>query len=105
MKALVTYYSRTGTTEKLAKDLASRIGCDIDPIVSTEKWQGPMRWMACGKAGMKKELTKLEPPKMDPAQYDLVIIGATGYYRTCGRVHRRRFHDERSLCRRHGQLS
>jgi flavodoxin len=75
MKALVAYYSRTGTTDKLAKDLAARLGCDIDPIVSTGKWEGVTRWMACGKAGMKKELTELEPPKLDPAQYDLVIVG------------------------------
>jgi len=75
MKALVTYYSRTGTTDKLAKDIADRLGCDIDPIVSTVKWEGATRWMACGKAGMKKELCELEPPKKDPAQYDLVIVG------------------------------
>ena len=75
MKALVTYYSRTGTTDKLAKDIAARLACDIDPIVSTVKWEGVTRWMACGRAGMKKELTELEPPKLDPAQYDLVIVG------------------------------
>jgi len=75
MKALVAYYSRTGTTDKLAKDLATRMGCDIDPIVSKVKWEGTLRWMACGKAGMKKELCELEPPRKDPAQYDVVLVG------------------------------
>ena len=75
MKALVVYFSRTGSTAKLAQDVATRLGCDIDPIVDTVKWSGIIGWFKAGRGAMKKTLTKLEPPKLDPARYDLVIVG------------------------------
>ena len=75
MKALVVYYSRTGSTAKLAQDIAARLGCDIDPIVDTVKRTGIIGWLKSGRGAMRKSLTRLEPPKLDPAQYDLVIVG------------------------------
>jgi len=75
LKALVVYYSRTGSTAKLARDIAARMGCDIDPIVDTVKRTGIIGWLKSGRGAMRKSLTRLEPPKLDPAQYDLVIVG------------------------------
>jgi len=75
LKALVVYYSRTGSTAKLARDIAARMGCDIDPIVDTVKRTGIIGWLKSGRGAMRKGLTRLEPPKLDPAQYDLVIVG------------------------------
>jgi flavodoxin len=75
MKALVVYYSRTGWTAKLAKDIADPMDCEVDPIVDTLRWTGIIGWLKAGRGAMKKTLTKLEPSKLDPAQYDLVIVG------------------------------
>ena len=71
----MVYYSRTGSTAKLARDIAARMGCDIDPIVDTVKRTGIIGWLKSGRGAMRKSLTRLEPPKLDPAQYDLVIVG------------------------------
>jgi hypothetical protein len=39
------------------------------------KWKGIIGWLRAGRGAMRKDLTRLEPPKMDPAHYDLVIVG------------------------------
>jgi hypothetical protein len=33
MRAIVLYYSRTGWTRRVAEEVASRLGCDIEAIV------------------------------------------------------------------------
>lgn len=75
MRALLVYYSRTGHTRKIAEAIAKELQCDVDEIVDTAKRSGPGGFMLSGRQATKKELTKIEPPKKDPSQYDIVIIG------------------------------
>jgi len=75
MKTLVTFYSRTGNTKMVGNLIAGMLKCDVDEIIDTKNRKGIWGWLTSGKAGMKKELTKIEPPKKDPSTYDLIIIG------------------------------
>jgi flavodoxin len=75
MNALVVYYSRTGTTRKIAEKLASLLKCVSEEIHDTTKRKGMLGWLSAGKDTISKELTKLEKVKNDPASYDIVIIG------------------------------
>ena len=75
MKALVVYYSRTGTTEKVAYEIAKKLNADIEKLTDNMKRSGIIGWLRCGRQAIKKELTELNPLKNDPAEYDLVVIG------------------------------
>ncbi|HMK45522.1 MAG TPA: flavodoxin [Methanocella sp.] len=75
MQTLIVYYSRTGYTKKVAEALSKEIGCDTEELVDTANRSGPIGWLNSGRQGSMRQLTKLQPIKKDPAQYDLVIIG------------------------------
>ncbi|MDD4271579.1 MAG: flavodoxin [Patescibacteria group bacterium] len=75
MKILVAYYSRTGVTKKLAEYLAKKINAETEEIKDTVNRAGVVGYMLAGRDGMKRRLTKLETPKLNPADFELVIIG------------------------------
>lgn len=75
VKILVAYYSRTGITKKLANFLAEKLGAEIEEIKDTVNRAGAVGYMLAGRDAMQRKLTKLEPLKLNPADFDLVIIG------------------------------
>ena len=75
MNALVTYYSRTGNTKKVAEKLALLLKCAIEEIHDTKNRKGFLGWLSAGKTATKKELTTLEKVNNDPASFDIVVIG------------------------------
>ena len=76
MRILVAYYSRTGTTRKVAEHLRERLGADLEEIVDKKKRGGPMGWLLAGRDASNKSLTEIEEPAKDPSDYDLVVIGS-----------------------------
>jgi len=74
MKALVVFYSRTGTTQKIAEAISKKLGCDIDEITDEKKREGPIGYFLSGRDAMLKKLTEIKTAR-NPADYDLVIIG------------------------------
>ena len=75
MKTLVVFYSRTGTTKKVAEAIAQKTGADLEEIKDTANRSGAMGYVRSGRDAMRKKLTKLEPLLKNPADYDLVVIG------------------------------
>lgn len=75
MKTLVAYYSRTGTTKKVAKMIAQKLGAELEEIKDTVDRSGVKGYLLSGRDAMKKRLTTLEPATHNVSQYDLVIIG------------------------------
>lgn len=75
LKSLVVYYSRTGTTRKVAEEISKDLKSEIEEIVDTENRSGVIGWIKTGREAGKKTLAKIESPKKDPASYDVVIIG------------------------------
>jgi flavodoxin len=75
MKILIAYYSRTGTTKKVAEAIAEKMGAEVEEIRDTVDRSGAKGYLISGRDAMKKSLTKLEPLKLDPAGYDLVVVG------------------------------
>ena len=75
MKILVAFYSRTGTTQKVAMALAEKLGADTEEIRDTIDRSGVKGYLISGRDAMKRRLTQLKPLKFDPSGYDLVIIG------------------------------
>jgi flavodoxin len=74
MKILITYYSKTGNTKRVAEDLAKNLKADIDEIIDLTDRSGIKGWFLAGRDAMKEYLTEIKTSK-NPKDYDLVIIG------------------------------
>lgn len=76
MKTLVVYYSRTGHTDALAREIAARCGADIERIrdhgVDRSGLRGYLRsgWQAWSGA-----TPPIRRAVRDPGRYELVLIG------------------------------
>lgn len=75
MRALIIYFSRSGNTEKIGKELASKIDADIEQIKDKKKRRGIIGWIKSGRDSIKKRTTSIEKLKHKPQKYDIVIIG------------------------------
>ncbi len=75
MKALVVYYSRTGTTKKIAEIIKTKLQCDIEEIITETKMAGLFGYMKCGFEAFFKKIPRIKPAKADPSDYDIIIIG------------------------------
>jgi len=74
MKVLAAFYSRTGNNEKLVSELQAILGCDLEKIVDTVNRKGVFGWLKGGYQATRRRMTKIEPIKKNPANYDVVII-------------------------------
>ncbi len=75
MKALVVFYSRTGTTRKLGESIAQKLGCDSEEIVDLKPRKGMVGWIRSGKDAFRKLRTEIKDPKADLSGYDLLVVG------------------------------
>lgn len=75
MRTLVVYFSRTGNTRTVGNEIARELSCDVEEIIDTVNRAGPLGYINSGRQATMKELTKLQPLKKDPSQYELVVIG------------------------------
>ena len=76
MKTLVVFYSRTGTTKKVAEMVASKLACDIEEITDLKNRGGPLGWLSAGRDAGNKSLTKIGKLIKNPKNYDLTVIGS-----------------------------
>jgi len=74
-KALIVFYSRTGTTRKVARALASELGCDIEEMIDLRNRAGWIGYIRSLIDASRKRLTNLKEPLYRPELYDLVLIG------------------------------
>jgi len=75
MKILVTYYSRTGITKKVAELIAKTLKADTEEIISVANRLGKEVYGLCGKEAFNKTLAEIKPIKKDVSNYDIVILG------------------------------
>ncbi len=75
-KILVVYYSRSGTTRRIAESISGKLSCDIEEVVDLKNRGGPIGWLSAGRDAGNKSLTKIEKPKKDPEPYNHVILGS-----------------------------
>ena len=75
MKALVVFYSRTGTTKKLARAISDILECDIEELIDTKKRSGVVGWLMSAKDGAQKNPTTIKELEKNPVYYDVVVIG------------------------------
>lgn len=73
-KILVVYYSRTGNTEKAAKELAYHLDADIEKLVDCENRKGALGYIRGFKDASNEKITVIEQPQYHPGEYDVVIL-------------------------------
>lgn len=75
MNTLVVYYSLTGTTETVAKAIAEAMQADIEPVICLKSYSGVIGYLRAGRDSWRGRLPAIEPGKLAPENYDLVLIG------------------------------
>ena len=75
MNTLLVYYSRTGTTKKVAEAITKNLNCQVEEILSVKDRKGAMGYIVSGKEATMKTPAEIEETKIDSAQFDCVIIG------------------------------
>lgn len=73
-KCLVAFFSRTGTTKKLAEAISIVMRCDIDEIKEAKQRTGLLGFLRSGREAVLGSMVEIESSK-DPSRYDIVIIG------------------------------
>lgn len=94
-RILLVYFSRTGHTRKVAMEIASALGCDVEELRDRVGRGGPLGYARSSLEAIARFDTLLAPTQHDPADYDLVVVGTPIWFwnlsspvRTWARRHR-----------------
>ena len=63
---LVVFYSRTGNTRTIAREIAEALEADIEEVEDTTGRSGLIGWLKSGRDAVQKSLTKLKPLSKNP---------------------------------------
>ena len=74
-RILVAYYSRSGHTRTLARAIATALHADVEEIRDRTDRSGILGYLRSGLEAWGGVLAGIEPPRRDPARYDVVIVG------------------------------
>jgi len=72
----VAFYSRTGTTKRVAEKLAQLLTSDVEEIFDTTNRMGFFNWLRSGRDAGTKRLTVIRKTEKDPSFYDVVVVGS-----------------------------
>jgi hypothetical protein len=75
MRALVVFYSLTGTTRRVAQALAAELGAEVEEIHCSKYRPGFFGFWQAGYASWRSRIPEIGPPAHDPGNYDLVAVG------------------------------
>ena len=76
-KALVLYYSQTGTTQTLAEELQKQLGADIERIEAAVPYDGDFQATIerSGEERKNGKVPEINPIKANLADYDVIFLG------------------------------
>lgn len=76
MKTLLVYYSRSGHTEQIAKEIARQCKADIDRIRDADvDRSGLWGYLRSGWQALSRATPPIQRVGKNPADYELVVIG------------------------------
>lgn len=75
MKTLIVYFSRTGHTERVAKQISRTMNATLMPISEARSRLGCLGYQRCLIEAAFGLDAKVLPSSTDPADYDLVLLG------------------------------
>jgi flavodoxin len=74
-KILIVFYSRSGTTLKIAQELARTLRCDLEEITEAKSRIGFFGYMRSATEALLKRPAAISANQRDVTSYDLVIVG------------------------------
>lgn len=74
-RVLVVYYSRTGTTDIVARAIREELGCEIEAIHDAKSRKGVLGYLRSSIDAALHRPAKLRAMSSAPQDYDLVIVG------------------------------
>lgn len=72
---LIVYYSLTGNTARVARDLASRLDADLESLKDPRHGDGLWGQVQAGYDAWRNRTVQLGPLQRDPSEYALTIVG------------------------------
>ncbi len=75
-RTLVVYFSRTGTTRKVAGEITARAQAECEEIRESRGRRGLLGYLRSAREALARRIGEIDAPKHDPALYDLVVIGS-----------------------------
>ena len=77
MKKAIIYYSMSGNTEYIAKNISEKIGADLIKITPKKEYpnKGLKKFLWGGKSAIMGETPELEEYSFDSEKYDYIIFG------------------------------
>ncbi len=75
MTSLVVYYSRTGNTRYIARQIKNFLEADIEEIIDRTDRAGKFGFIKSAIEAMVEGETEIDFPKCSPSDYDLVFLG------------------------------
>jgi flavodoxin len=75
MRTLVVFYSRSGHTQQVAREIAARCGADLEPIHESRSRRGLWGYLRSSWEALIHAAPPISPSIKDPGRYDLVVIG------------------------------
>jgi flavodoxin len=76
LKHLIVYYSRTGTTKRVAQAICLHLQGDCEEVIDTKPRTGIFGYLRAGRDVGAKALTTLQKLQYNPQDYDIVILGS-----------------------------
>ncbi len=83
MKNLIVYYSWTGNTEVVAKELHGLIGGDIDRIEEVKERKKGIGFFTGVFGALKGSKSRIKPMNFSPDEYDNIFIGGPIWASNC----------------------
>ena len=74
-RILVVYYSRSGTTRKVAQSLATELQCDTEEIVEGRSRSGMLGYLRSVIEARRRVPVPIALSVRDPSTYDLIVVG------------------------------
>jgi flavodoxin len=75
MRTLVVYYSLTGHTRHVAERIADRCNADTEEIKDLNSRTGAWAMLSSGREALLRRPASIQPTRIDPGRYDLVVLG------------------------------
>lgn len=74
-RILIVFYSRSGTTRRIAEALAGELKCDVEEIVDVRSRTSFLGIIRSLIEAMRQRPARIARAKLRPSSYDLVLIG------------------------------
>lgn len=92
-RVLVAFYSRSGTTRKVARQIATALDADVLAITDLQPRTGALGFMRSVVEAMRARLPPIGPVRLDLLDYDLVVLGTPVWAGHLSSPMRRFLHD------------